>query len=53
MSPSMLMCRACGNFVRAVEEDGTLVPIKDSCPECGGTEFKDNNAESDERIDDG
>jgi predicted nucleic acid-binding Zn-ribbon protein len=35
------MCRHCGHFVVAVERDGALVPLRDECPECGGTEFKD------------
>lgn len=44
----MLMCRSCGNFVSASHDGETLVPVEDECPECGGTEFKDD--ETDEII---
>lgn len=39
----MVMCRACGNFVQALERNGELEPLRDDCPQCGGTEFKDND----------
>lgn len=44
----MLMCRSCGDFVLAYREGDTVVPAKDECPECGGTEFKDD--ENDEIV---
>lgn len=39
----MVMCRSCGAFVRAFPDD-TLQPAKAECPECGGTDFKDNRS---------
>ncbi|SDQ91507.1 hypothetical protein [Halopelagius longus] len=36
----LLMCRSCGEFTEAVEEDRRLVPTKDGCPHCGEVEFK-------------
>lgn len=42
------MCRSCGNFVSAFHDGDTLVPVTDECPDCGGTDFKDN--ENDESI---
>ena len=36
------MCRSCGEFVPAAPDGDTLKPVKDKCPECSGTEFKDN-----------
>lgn len=44
----MLMCRSCGSFLPAYRDGDTVVPFEDACPECGGTEFKDN--ENDEVI---
>lgn len=41
MATSMLMCRVCGHFVKALERNGVLAPIAGMCPECDGTEFKD------------
>lgn len=42
---NMLMCRACGSFVIAVKDGESLIPTKEECPECGGTEFKDNDSD--------
>lgn len=41
---NLLMCLTCGEFVNAVVEDGTLVPMKEACPHCGGTRFRDNES---------
>jgi hypothetical protein len=41
MTVDSLMCRGCGQFVRAVERDESLVPLPDDCPACHCTEFKD------------
>lgn len=41
----MVMCRSCGEFTQALMEDGKRVPMKDECPQCGGTEFKDIHEE--------
>jgi RNA polymerase subunit RPABC4/transcription elongation factor Spt4 len=38
----MLMCRSCGEFVRATTADEEFVPMVDSCPDCGGVEFMHN-----------
>lgn len=38
----MVMCRACGEFVNAVQEDRTFEPLREECPACGGAEFKHN-----------
>ena len=35
-----VMCLGCGEFTRAIERDGGLVPLTDECSSCGGTEFK-------------
>ena len=48
---AMLMCLSCGHFVHAVREEGTLLPKKDSCPECAGSEFK--NVHTDRVVDAG
>ncbi|MFC6826275.1 hypothetical protein [Halopelagius fulvigenes] len=48
----LLMCRSCGEFTEAIEEDGTLVPRKDECQHCGGTEFKDNSTGKTVRLGD-
>lgn len=39
----MAMCRSCGHFLAVLKEQGAWEPIKDECPECGGTEFKKND----------
>lgn len=36
----LLMCRSCGTFVRAAPESDA--PIRDACPDCGGTDFADS-----------
>ena len=36
-----VMCRACGEFVQALPEDDGLVPLRETCPRCGETEFKE------------
>lgn len=40
----MLMCRLCGEFIRAIPDGDTLLPKQEKCPDCGGTEFKDNES---------
>ena len=47
-----VMCRACGEFVGAAKEGDEFVPIKDSCPDCGGAEFKDIDSGTIIRADD-
>ncbi len=47
-----VMCRACGEFVQAFQEEGTYVPHRDECPACGGAEFKHNATETIIRADD-
>ncbi len=42
----MVMCRSCGEFSTAVNEDGTFVPLEDACPSCGETEFEHNGTET-------
>lgn len=37
-----VMCRTCGEFVQAFQEDGTYVPRRDECSACGKAEFKHN-----------
>lgn len=45
----LVMCCSCGTFVRAVaRDDATATPITDECPDCGNTEFKNND--TDRRI---
>jgi RNA polymerase subunit RPABC4/transcription elongation factor Spt4 len=39
-----VMCRSCGEFVPALPDGDSLVPQSDECPDCGGTEFKDNES---------
>ena len=34
------ICRKCGKFVPAFQEDETYVPLWDECPACGGTDLK-------------
>lgn len=36
----LVMCRSCGEFVTANNEDGVWVPLGEECPKCGGIEFK-------------
>jgi hypothetical protein len=44
----LLMCLSCGEFVEAFlrvgEDERELVPRTGECPDCGGTEFKDNDS---------
>ncbi len=40
----MVMCRGCGEFVRAKTEDEDIAPLRDECPHCGGVEFKHNDS---------
>lgn len=40
----MLVCTSCGELVSAFPDGDALVPSKDECPDCGGTEFKDNDS---------
>lgn len=47
----LVMCRSCGEFIQAVQEDGGLVPIGDECPHCRGVEFKENGSGEILRID--
>lgn len=47
----LVMCRACGEFTRAIQEDGEIVPLQDECPSCGGMEFKHNATETFIRTD--
>ena len=35
----MVMCEACGNFLPGMKDGGSVVPIKEACPDCGATEF--------------
>lgn len=35
-----VMCESCGEFVQATEDGETVVPVSDSCPQCGGEEFR-------------
>jgi hypothetical protein len=46
---AMLMCLGCGQFVPAVREEEILLPKKDRCPECAGSEFK--NVHTDRVVD--
>ena len=43
---NQLMCRACGEFVVAMRDGETLIPIPDSCRKCDGTVFKDIDSDS-------
>lgn len=36
----VVMCKECGNFLPGTEEGGAVVPIRDECPECGGSAFR-------------
>ena len=47
----MLMCRGCGNFVTAVDREGSITPLSDECPECGGVEFEHIHTETVVRSD--
>jgi len=47
-----VMCRACGEFVGAAKDGETFVPIRDTCPDCGGEEFKHNDTGTIIRADD-
>lgn len=38
----LVMCRSCGKFVPAFPTEDVLKPLAEECPDCGGTEFKDN-----------
>lgn len=40
----MLMCRSCGEFVTATKDEESWIPKADECPDCGGTEFMDNDS---------
>lgn len=40
----MVMCRSCGHFVEVLERSGDWKLLEDHCPECGGTEFKENDS---------
>lgn len=46
-----VMCLACGEFAKAVPDDGEIVPLREECPSCGGTEFKHNRSETVFRFD--
>ena len=46
---NFLMCRACGEFVTATKDGEKLVPIRDRCMECNGSEFIETD--SDRTID--
>ena len=37
----LLICTGCGTFVLAARRAGSLVPIGEDCPECGGSTFED------------
>lgn len=39
----MVMCRPCGHFMRAWKKNGEWELKKDECPECEGSDFKNNN----------
>ena len=39
----MVMCLSCGEFVQAIPDGETVQPTSEECPECGETEFKDND----------
>lgn len=41
----MVMCLSCGTFVQAIPDGDTVAPLKDACPDCSGTEFKDIHAD--------
>jgi predicted nucleic acid-binding Zn-ribbon protein len=47
----MIMCCRCGEFISAVEKNGSYDPIADECPDCGGQKFKDNETETVIRTD--
>lgn len=36
----MVMCEACGNFLRGMRKGEAVVPIREVCPDCGASEFK-------------
>lgn len=38
----LVMCRACGEFVTAIQKNGTFESIRPKCPACGGAGFKHN-----------
>lgn len=46
MTIPLVMCRSCGEFVRALVEGEIRIPQVEKCPECGGTEFKDLHSET-------
>ena len=46
-----VMCRSCGEFTRARMDDGERLPIREECPRCGGTEFRDIHADREVRTD--
>lgn len=37
----LVMCLACGEFVRARKDADDVVPLDDECPTCGSRSFKD------------
>jgi predicted nucleic acid-binding Zn-ribbon protein len=47
----MVMCRSCGEFVTARSEDGSLRPLADECPDCGGQKFKDVHTDETFEVD--
>lgn len=38
------MCTSCGEFVQAKREEGSLAPLSEKCPDCGGREFLHNES---------
>ena len=48
----MLMCLACGEFVRAGKADETGLPVMDECLDCGGQTFKIIHTEEVIRVED-
>ena len=37
----LLLCVGCGNFVIAVRRGSAVEPIREACPECGGSAFEE------------
>jgi predicted nucleic acid-binding Zn-ribbon protein len=37
----LVMCLACGEFVRARKDADDVTLLADECPNCGGRSFKD------------
>lgn len=40
-SPGLVKCVSCGMFLLASVDEGRKIPTRNSCIECGGTEFED------------